>query len=100
MDKKSAFIISGGIIIGFLILGLFINNSINSTMGNYIKTIEAQNKTETTTENKGRYELIRANDNNILIFDTQTGDYWRKFIKTNEGPTNWQREAKPDNMPQ
>lgn len=49
-----------------------------------------------TIEN--RYEFIRVNDNNVVLFDKQTGEMWRKFIPSNEGPTNWEKEDLPVEM--
>ena len=42
---------------------------------------------------ENRYQMISPNENNIIIFDSKTGDYWRKFIETNEGPTDWSKES-------
>lgn len=42
-----------------------------------------------------RYEMISVNENNLIIFDRKTGEYWRKFIPSNEGPTNWEKEDSP-----
>ena len=48
-----------------------------------------------TTEVEFRYELIPANDNNLIIFDKQSGESWRKFIESNEGPTDWEKQTSP-----
>ena len=48
-----------------------------------------------TSEVEFRYELISANDNNLIIFDKETGEYWRKFIELNEGPTDWEKQTSP-----
>lgn len=37
--------------------------------------------------------MISPNESNIIIFDSKTGDYWRKFIENNEGPTDWTKES-------
>ena len=42
---------------------------------------------------ENRYQMISPNENNIIIFDSKTGDYWRKFIEPNEGPTDWSKES-------
>ncbi|PFO08400.1 hypothetical protein COJ85_03945 [Bacillus sp. AFS076308] len=42
-----------------------------------------------------RYELISPNESNIIIFDKQSGDYWRKYIEPNEGPTDWEKQQSP-----
>ncbi|EPD53938.1 hypothetical protein HMPREF1210_00761 [Paenisporosarcina sp. HGH0030] len=49
----------------------------------------------TKDEEQNRYELISPNDSNIIIFDKQSGEYWRKFIETNEGPTEWEIQTSP-----
>jgi hypothetical protein len=48
-----------------------------------------------TQEEQVRYELISPNDSNIIIFDKQSGEYWRKFIEPNEGPTDWEKQLSP-----
>lgn len=83
MEKKSTLIISASIIIGFMILSVSIFLSIE-TLNNKENVIQS------------RYEIISANDNNLIIFDKETGQYWRKFIKSNEGPTEWTKETLPD----
>ena len=42
---------------------------------------------------ENRYQMISPNENNIIIFDSKTGDYWRKFIEADEGPTDWSKES-------
>ena len=78
MEKKSGIIIGVSIIIGFLILGVSIIYS--------FKDFDEKNIIN------DRYEMISANDSNIIIFDKETGRYWRKFIELNEGPTEWTEE--------
>ncbi|MFJ7646914.1 hypothetical protein ACIQ1H_05165 [Lysinibacillus sp. NPDC097279] len=53
---------------------------------------EQVNKTE---HELFRYELISPNDSNIIIFDKQSGEYWRKFIEPNEGPIDWENQPSP-----
>jgi hypothetical protein len=43
----------------------------------------------------GEWELIVVNENNILLFNNISGEYWRKFIESGEGPTNWERQPLP-----
>ncbi len=73
------------VFLGFCILlsSWFISQSVNS---------EQVNKTE---EEQFRYELISLNDSNIIIFDKQSGEYWRKYIEPNEGPINWENQISP-----
>ncbi|MEK4440890.1 MULTISPECIES: hypothetical protein [unclassified Niallia] len=86
MKNSSSIIFGLATIIGFTILGLFI--------------LSAFGKESTKVENDNddyRYELVPANENNIIIFDKKTGEYWSKFIPSNEGPTNWEKGDFPVN---
>ncbi|HWL23698.1 MAG TPA: hypothetical protein VNR38_08105 [Ureibacillus sp.] len=47
--------------------------------------------TTTVTEVPSEWELIVVNENNIILFNNITGEYWRKFIESNEGPTEWEK---------
>ncbi|MBP2028952.1 hypothetical protein J2Z35_002790 [Acetoanaerobium pronyense] len=78
MDKK-ALTIGISIIIGFLILGISIIYSLQ--------------KLVIPTTKDYRYEMVSANETNIIIFDKETGRYWRKFIEPNGGPTEWTEEV-------
>lgn len=73
MENKSILYICISIIIGFSILSV---------------SLLLLNK-----DNGNRYQMISPNENNIIIFDSKTGDYWRKFIESNEGPTEWTKES-------
>lgn len=53
---------------------------------------EQVNKTD---KELSRYELISPNDHNIIIFDKQSGEYWRKYIEPNGGPTDWEKQPSP-----
>ena len=70
MENKSILYICISIIIGFSILSISL-----------------------LLNKENRYQMISPNENNINIFDSKTGDYWRKFIETNEGPTEWSKES-------
>ena len=70
MENKSILYICISIIIGFSILSISL-----------------------LLNKDNRYQLISPNENNIIIFDSKTGDYWRKFIEPNEGPTEWSKES-------
>lgn len=83
MKKSSAVIIGISIIIGFAILGLFL-----------MLTFKEMPE-ETVVSTEYRYDFIPANDNNIIIFDKQSGEYWIKFIPSNEGPKNWEKGDSP-----
>ena len=79
MEKKSV-VLGISIILSFLILGISI-----------IYTFK--NVGQTNIVNINRYEMITPNDSNIIIFDKQTGKYWRKYIEPNAGPTEWTEES-------
>ncbi|MBD3107104.1 hypothetical protein IEO70_01815 [Bacillus sp. AGMB 02131] len=72
-----------GIIIGFTILGLFL----------MVISREVTDKVGVSSEY--RYDLVPANENNIIIFDKQSGEYWTKFIPSDEGPTTWEKGDSP-----
>lgn len=83
-NYMSSLIIGFAIIIGFTIVGLcliFSSTNESSNVGN--------------ENNEHRYELLPANENNIIIFDKVSGEYWTKFISNNEGPTNWEKGDSP-----
>lgn len=44
---------------------------------------------------KYRYELISANERNIIIFDKKTGSYWQKLVEQSDGSTEWQKQDSP-----
>ena len=75
MENKSILYICISIIIGFSILSVSL-------------LLLLLNK-----DNGNRYQMISPNENNIIIFDSKTGDYWRKFIEADEGPTDWSKES-------
>ena len=83
MKKSSAVIIGISIIIGFAVLGLFLMFTFK------------QMPEKTVVNAEYRYDFIPANDNNIIIFDKQSGEYWVKFLPSNEGPTNWEKGDSP-----
>lgn len=74
MENKSILYICISIIIGFSIL------SVSLLLLLY-------------KDNRNRYQMISPNETNIIIFDSKTGDYWRKFIEPDEGPTDWSKES-------
>ncbi len=82
MDKKGIIIISITILLGFVLMGLLLKAPIEKISNNILN------------ENY-RYQMVSPNENNIIIFDTETGEYWRKFISPNSGPTEWEKETSP-----
>jgi hypothetical protein len=83
MKNSSSLIIGFAIIIGFTILGLFL-----------MVALEKDSKV-VSNNNEYRYELVPANEHNIIIFDKKSGEYWNKFIPSDEGPTSWEKGDSP-----
>ena len=83
MKNSWSIIIVLAIIIGFTILGLF------------QMVISEEKSNEVDVSGEYRYDLVPANDNNIIIFDKQSGEYWTKFMPVDEGPTNWEKGDSP-----
>jgi hypothetical protein len=48
-----------------------------------------------TQPGENEWELIVVNENNIILFNTISGEYWRKFIESGEGPTAWEKSPLP-----
>ncbi|MCR8966197.1 hypothetical protein O0550_23940 [Brevibacillus halotolerans] len=84
MKNSSSIIIGLAIIIGFTILGSFLMFAFGKDSSN----VDGNN-------NEYRYELVPANEHNIIIFDKKTGEYWRKFVPSDKGPTNWEKGDSP-----
>ncbi|MGX2961141.1 hypothetical protein JNUCC23_17935 [Peribacillus sp. JNUCC 23] len=53
------------------------------------------NQEKISKEEPYRYELLSPNEHNLIIFDKQSGDYWRKFIESDGGPTEWEKQPSP-----
>ncbi|MGM9928132.1 MAG: hypothetical protein ACI35P_09300 [Bacillus sp. (in: firmicutes)] len=83
MKDRSAIIIGVSIIIGFTILGAC------------LLAVFEKGSDVVTENSEYRYELVPANDNNLIIFDKQSGAYWNKYIPSEEGPTNWEKGVSP-----
>jgi len=64
-------------------------------LGSWFISKSLKSEVTTPSEQQYRYEFISANEQNIIIFDKQTGEYWRKFIEPNEGPTKWEKQESP-----
>jgi len=93
MEKRGAAIIGVSIIIGFLILGLLLKSPLESLSNNSAPVISNElSDLSNSVSELNRYQMISANDHNIILLDTKTGEYWRKFVSANEGPTNWTKE--------
>ncbi|WP_232696108.1 hypothetical protein [Brevibacillus daliensis] len=72
-----------------LLSSWFISQSLRST----------NQQVNSTSNEQFRYEFISPNESNIIIFDKQTGEYWRKYIESNQGPTNWEKGNSPISTP-
>lgn len=81
MNNKTMFVVS--IVILVVISGIF-----GFQLGTFLKG-------DAVHQDRNRYQMISVNENNIIIFDRQTGEYWRKYVPSNEGPTNWEKEDSP-----
>jgi len=81
------------IVLGLCILlgSWFISQSLKSEQVNN----KQEEQVNIMQEEQFRYELISPNDSNIIIFDKQSGEYWRKYIEPNEGPTHWEKQISP-----
>lgn len=53
------------------------------------------NQEKISKEEPYRYELLSPNENNLIIFDKQSGEYWRKFIESDGGPIEWEKQPSP-----
>lgn len=94
-EKTMRLSLTGAIVI--LSIAIFfsasqISGAIIEASRNFNNTDEVQIN---NTEEQNRYEMISPNDSNIIIFDKQSGDYWRKYIETGEGPTEWEKQTSP-----
>ncbi|MEH7887317.1 hypothetical protein V7654_23785, partial [Bacillus sp. JJ1609] len=87
-DKKPRLSLTGAIIILSLCL-LITGFNITSAIRNTINFLSPE------PEEQYRYEFISANEQNLIIFDKKTGDYWRKYIEVNEGPSEWEKQQSP-----
>jgi len=97
MKLKETLVVGISIIVGFLVMGLILNSTLKSISSELMSMnkIIIEEMSEDRTYDSHRYELISPNDCNILLFDTKTGEYWRKFIDSSSGPTEWEKEVIP-----
>jgi hypothetical protein len=82
--KKSIKIVSLIILLVFIIGSIFILTSCDSN-----------NNSSKNINEPGRYTMI-ITGNIQIIFDTQTGAHWSKYIQTNGGPNEWVKEELPE----
>ena len=107
-DKNnSAFIIGGSIIIGFTIFGLLLMMALEQSVvlmddlnvgGGNNRHHEESDNGIISVAGIGDFELIPIGDNNIILFDTVTGEYWTKFVPSDEGPTDWEKGKLPKEL--
>ncbi|MFS0655838.1 hypothetical protein [Bacillus sp. 179-C3.3 HS] len=83
-SNSSSLIIGFAMIISVAILGLFL-----------MFTFGKDSSNEVNTNNEYRYELITTGSN-VILFDKDTGEYWKKFFDSNEGPVNWEKDSPLD----
>lgn len=59
------------------------------------RSLDNDSEVSLSAEEQYRYEFISANEHNVIIFDKKTGNHWRKFMSSNEGPTDWEMQDSP-----
>ena len=89
LNEKTMKLSQTGAIIILSIAILFSASQISSAIR------DSSSNSNNTEDEQNRYEMISPNESNIIIFDKQSGDYWRKFIETGEGPTEWEKQTSP-----
>lgn len=67
----------------------FISNTLQDMIGQQPDTVNV------TQSEQNEWELIVVNENNIILFNKKSGEYWRKFIESGEGSTDWERYPLP-----
>ena len=92
MKDKSAFIIGGSIIIGFTIFGLLLMGALEEFVYSMDEYDVGRDK---DYDEDTAYEIIPVGDNNLILFDKDTGAYWTKYVPPGEGPTNWEQGEYP-----
>ncbi len=55
-----------------------------------IYNLTSANK-EVPTTYEGRYEIIRLNDTNYVVYDKETETVWQKFVDPSGGPTDYRK---------
>jgi len=95
MNNKSALIIGVSIVVGCSVLGFILKSPIDNLSGEINNLNYTLNESVKTESDLNRYQILSASENNIILMDTKTGEYWRKFIKNGEGPTNWAKQSSP-----
>ena len=66
----------------------FVSNALQDIAKQPIDTV-------TVTQPEQKWELIVVNENNIILFNNKSGEYWRKTIESGEGPTDWEKSPLP-----
>lgn len=73
----------------------FISESINQSQNQPTSSQSKDVSVDVAKEEPYRYEFISANEQNIIIFDKESGQYWRKSINLDGGPTEWEPQESP-----
>lgn len=62
-----------------------------------LKKIAFNQKEHNTTieEKSNEWEVIVVNDNNVILFNHYSGEYWTKFIENDEGSSEWKKGVLP-----
>lgn len=81
MDIKSAGIVGACIVVAALIIGLLPGGRTSA-------------ESVAPSEN-GRYQFVKASDNNVFVIDTRTGRTWQRFVEATAGPREWTEEKAP-----
>ncbi|MCA0970234.1 hypothetical protein LCM20_06515 [Halobacillus litoralis] len=80
----------------FLGLSILIGSSIVASALNQTEEHNAEvSGNQSEMQESYRYEMFSANDSNLIVFDKETGMYYRKYIPNTEGPTEWTLEINP-----
>ena len=58
------------------------------------QSLKSKQKEIVNQNDQYRYEII-SSQNNIILFDKQSGESWRKFLPPSEGPTEWEKQQTP-----
>jgi hypothetical protein len=58
------------------------------------QSLKSKQKEIVNQNDQYRYEII-SSQNNIILFDKQSGESWRKYLPPSEGPTEWEKQQTP-----
>lgn len=75
MNTKQILLLCISLIAGLVLQALILSGSMSGSAS--------------SESGSSRYEFISHGDT-LIIGDTQTGDYWQKYVPTYQGPTEWE----------